>query len=206
PTRTPGCIVNLDTEAQTVTSGVVAALAVKTLHASLAPDALARAISVSVPANSQDLIIHCEASTSTGAAACANAFAAAYLRHRSAAASSVIQQQIASLNSRIRSLQQTAAALGTTVTSLPANSSQGETAQAGLTAVRSQLNSLNGKVATLDSEAAQTNGGSIITPATPSSKPVSPEKSVVVPNGISAGLILGLIGAFWWDRRAKRSA
>ena len=154
--RTSGSTVNLDTEAQIVTSGVVAALAGKTLRSSLTPDVLAGAITVTVPANSTDLVITCKASTSTGAAACADAFAKAYLQHRDDAASSVIQQQIVPLKSRISSLQQTAAGLNTTVKSLPAGSSQEAAAQAHRISVQRQLTSLSKQVATLDGEATQT--------------------------------------------------
>ena len=202
--RTSGSTVNLDTESQIVTSGVVAAIAGKTMHSSLTPDTLAQAITISVPANSTDLIITCTASSPTGAAACANAFAAAYLTHRSAAASAVVQQRIGALKSRITSLQQTVAALDTTIRSLPKNSSQRATAQSQLGTTQRQEGALNNQVSTLDGEVGQTNGGAIITRANPSSKPTSPEKSLVVPSGFSVGVILGLLAAFWWDRRDKR--
>jgi len=202
-TRTPGPV-DLDTEAQIVTSGVVATIAGQILHSSLAPSALAAAISVSVPASTFDMRITCRASTNTGAAACANAFAAAYLQHRSEAAASPIQQQIGPLKSRISALQETAASLNTSVSSLPANSAQRADAQAQLGSVRRQLKSLTGQLSTLDASAAQTGGGSIITRASPSSKPISPEKSLVVPSGFAVGLVLGLIAAFVRDRRDKR--
>jgi capsular polysaccharide biosynthesis protein len=202
-TRTPGPV-DLDTEAQIVTSGVVATMAGKILHSSLAPSALASAISVSVPANTLDMRITCRASANTGAAACANAFAAAYLQHRSTAAASLIQQQIGLLKSRLSTLQETAASLSTSVSSLSANSAQRVAAQAQLGSDWRQLKSLTGQLSTLYGEAAQTSGGSIITMASPLGRPISPEKSLVVPSGFTVGLVLGLIGAFVWDRRDKR--
>jgi uncharacterized protein involved in exopolysaccharide biosynthesis/Mrp family chromosome partitioning ATPase len=202
-TRTPGPV-DLDTEAQIATSGVVAGMAGKILHSSLAPSALAAAISVSVPANTLDMRITCRASTNTGAAACANAFAAAYLQHRSVAAASPIQQQIGPLKSRISALQETVASLSTSVSSLPANSAQRLAAQAQLGSDRSQLTSLTGQLSTLYVRATQTSGGSIITRASPSGRAISPEKSLVVPSGFAVGLVLGLFGAFVRDRRDKR--
>jgi len=196
--------VNVSTEATIVTSGVVAAMAGKTLHSSLTPYQLGKQISVVVPANTQTMKITCTTSTSTGAAACANAFANAYLAHRSDAAKSAIQQQITPLRSQITSLQKTVATLSTKVPTLPANSSQRETAQAQLTTAQGQLSSLNGKVATLESEYAQSNGGSIITKALPQGTPSAPKKSLALPAGLVIGLILGLIAAFVWDRRDKR--
>ena len=196
--------VDLFTEDQIVTSGVVATLAGKSLHSSLTPYALASAISASVPANSQDMVITCKASTNTGAAACANAFAAAYLKNRSDSAKTAIDQQIAPLKSQISSLQKTAAALNITVSGLPKNSAGRVTAQTQLGSDRGQLTSLNAKVAGLYGAASQTNGGTIITRASPPGSPSSPEKSLVVPSGLAVGLIAGLLVAFAWDRRDKR--
>ena len=202
-TRTPGPV-DLDTEAQIVTSGVVATIAGQILHSSLTPSALASAISVSVPGNTLDMRITCRASTNTGAAACANAFAAAYLQHRSAAAAFPLQQQIGPLTSRISALQEAAASLSTSVSSLPANSAQRAAAQAQLGSDRRELTSLTGQLSTLDGRTAQTSGGSIITRASPSGRAISPEKSLVLPSGFAVGLVLGLIGAFVRDRRDKR--
>jgi uncharacterized protein involved in exopolysaccharide biosynthesis/Mrp family chromosome partitioning ATPase len=199
-----GGTVNLDTEAQIVTSGVVATMAGKSLHSPLTPYALANAVQVSVPANSQDMVITCMASTNTGAAACANAFAAAYLKHRSDSAKAAIDQQIAALKSQISSLQKTVAGLTTTVSGLPSNSAEKAAAQTQLVSDRGQLNSLNVKVAALYGAAAQTNGGTVITPAHPPGSPSSPEKSLVVPSGLGVGLVAGLIAAFVWDRRDRR--
>ncbi len=78
--------VNLDTEVQIVQSSSVAAIAARELHSSLTPAALAKNISVAVPANSSVLQISCTARSAQQSADCANAFATAYLhepqRHR----------------------------------------------------------------------------------------------------------------------------
>ena len=76
--------VNLDTEAQIVQSSTVAAMAARAIHATVTPTALAARVSVAVPPNSSVLQISCRAATPPKAAACANAFAAAYLQNRSA--------------------------------------------------------------------------------------------------------------------------
>ena len=85
--RTSGATVNLDTEAQVVTSTAVATLAGKTLHSTLTPYKLAAQINVTVPPNSSILDIACKASTAVGAADCANDFAKAYLQNRQQARS-----------------------------------------------------------------------------------------------------------------------
>ncbi len=196
--------VNLYTEAQVVTSGVVAAIAGKTLHSTLTETALVKQIAVTVPPNSQTMQIACTTSTSTGAADCANAFAAAYLQNRSATATASVNQQEAPLKTQIASLQKSIVKLQTAIATLPSNSSTKATDQESLSTDQGQLRSLNGKLAGLDAEGAQNNGGSIITKATPSSSPTSPKKSLILPVGLVVGLIIGLIAAFVWDRRDKR--
>ena len=80
--RTNNALVNLDTEAQLITSGTVAGLAGNIMHSPLTDSQLASEITVTVPPNSQVLNITCTASTAAGAATCANDFAAAYLQNR----------------------------------------------------------------------------------------------------------------------------
>lgn len=196
--------VNLYTEAQVVTSGTVASIAGKTLHSSLPAATLAKQVAVAIPANSQTLQITCSTSSGTGAADCANAFASAYLSNRSATAKAAIEQQITPLKSQVSSLQKTVAKLQTTVNGLPSNSAQRASAQAELTSYQTQLRSLNSRLSGLYGEAAQTNGGNVITKALPSSSPTSPKKSLVLIAGLVMGLIIGLVVAFLWDRRDKR--
>jgi capsular polysaccharide biosynthesis protein len=196
--------VNLYTEAQVVTSGVVGDVALKTLKSTLTESALVKEITVAVPANSQTLQITCNTSSGTAAADCANAFADAYLTNRSAQAKASIDEQITPLKSQISSLQSSVAKLQTTVDGLPQNSSQRATSQAQLTSEQSQLKALDGKLAGLYGEAAQTNGGNVITKAVAPSNPSSPKKSIVLVAGVVIGLLLGLVVAFLWDRRDKR--
>jgi uncharacterized protein involved in exopolysaccharide biosynthesis len=77
--------VNLDTEAQRVTSVPVTSLAADLMHSSLPPIQLSRGVTVVVPPNSSVLDITCHAPTASGAATCANAFAQAYVQSRNAA-------------------------------------------------------------------------------------------------------------------------
>src|SRR5690242_16494633 len=80
--RTNGATVNLDTQAQVVTSTAVATLAGKTMNSPLTPYKLSQQVSVTVPPNSSILNITCKASTPGDAATCANDFAKAYLQNR----------------------------------------------------------------------------------------------------------------------------
>ena len=87
--QTPGgavetATINLDTEAQRVTSETVTMLAAHLMHSSLALSQLSRRVTVSVPRNSAVLDITCHAPTATEAHACAKAFAKAYVQTRDA--------------------------------------------------------------------------------------------------------------------------
>jgi len=201
--RTSGTI-NLDTEAQIVQSTTVATIAAKTLHSSLAPSALLADVSVTVPANSSVLQIGCTARHAPLAAACANAFGAAYLQNRSATAAGAIDAQLNTVREQQSTLQNQASQLSTELSTLPTNSAQHGSAQSQLQTANSELQNLAGQAVSLSSQAASSSGGSIITAAMPPTKPSSPKTSLVLPSGLIAGLLLGLIAAFVIDRGAKR--
>ena len=201
--RTSGAV-NLDTEAQMVTSGTVAGIAGHLLHSPLTTYQLSHSVAVTVPPNSQDLLIACGASTASGSAACAQDFAIAYLRNRSATATATLNAQIQNVEGNLGSLQKTVAGLNTKATALPRNSSQRISDQAAVQSYTNQMHSLEAKLGALRSEAAASSGGHIITNALPPGSPSSPKKSLVLPSGLVAGLLLGLIFAFVTDRRDKR--
>jgi capsular polysaccharide biosynthesis protein/Mrp family chromosome partitioning ATPase len=201
--RTSGSV-NLDTEAQLVTSGTVSAIAVKTLHSPLTPYVLSREINVTVPPNSQVLNIGCSASSGAGAAACANAFASAYLQNRTSSAATTIATRVKALQARQASLVTTISALNAQAKGLSKTSSKRPAIQAKINADRSQLTSLNPQITALIAAGTNVNGGKVITAATAPAKPSSPKKSLVLPSGLAAGLVIGLIIAFIWDRRDKR--
>jgi capsular polysaccharide biosynthesis protein len=200
--RTSGTV-NLDTEAQIVTSGAVAGIAAKTLKSPLTPYQLSKQVAVAVPPNSEVLNISCGASTKIAAAACANAFAAAYLQNRSASAAADLNGQVKALDNNVSSLEKTISGLNAKIGKLP----KGSPARAGYASTvfsdKSQVHAFINHIDQLKSQAADVNGGKIITPATPPGKPSSPKKTLILPSGLVAGLLIGLIAAFIWDRRDK---
>jgi capsular polysaccharide biosynthesis protein/Mrp family chromosome partitioning ATPase len=202
--RTAGATVNLDTQAQVVTSTGVATLAGKMMNSPLTPWQLAQQVSVTVPPNSSILDIACKASTPAGSATCANDFAKAYLQNRKQSAESFVNGQLNTLNQQITKLSSSIAALNTKISSLPSNSPTRATDVAQRDSDNSKLNRLNQNYATTNSELADTNGGSVNNVATPPGKPSSPKKLLILPSGLVAGLLIGLILAFLVDRRDKR--
>ena len=202
--RTNGATVNLDTEAQVVQSTTVATEAGKLMHSPLSPWQLDKQVNVTVPPNSSILDITCSASTAVGAATCANDFAKAYLLNRSQTATNYVNDQLAKLQQKINALNQAEGALNTKISSLPSNSPAKAADQALLKTDQSQVVKLTQKYAATSALVAQTNGGSVISAATPPGKPSSPKKLLILPSGLVAGLLIGLIVAFLMDRRDKR--
>jgi len=197
-------LVNLQTEAALVTSGTVTTIAQKKLHSPLTTYQLRKTVSVTVPTNSQVLTISCSASTAAGSAACAQAFAEAYLENRSATAASSLSSRMHSLQGKVSALQKTVSTLNTRISGLPSNSPARISDQATARSDTDQLSALNQQLASLTSDSTNTSGGHIVTAASPPGKPSSPDKSIALPAGLIAGLLLGLIGAFVWDRRDTR--
>ncbi len=196
--------VNLDTEVQIVQSSSVAAIAASDLHSSLTPQALVKNISVAVPANSSVLQISCTSRSAQQSAACANAFAAAYLTNRTATATNTDNAELKTIRNQLTALEKRTAQLSIQSRSLPVNSPQRASAQAQLQTAASQLRALANQSAALSASGAAASGGSIITKATPPGAPSSPKKKIILPSGLLAGLLIGLVVAFAWDKRDTR--
>lgn len=196
--------VNLDTEVQIVQSSSVAAIAASDLHSSLTPQSLVKNISVAVPANSSVLQISCTARSAEQSAACANAFASAYLTNRTATATNTDNAELKTIRNQLTALEKRTAQLSIQSRSLPVNSPQRASAQAQLQTAASQLRALANQSAALSASGAAASGGSIITKATPPAVPSSPKKKIILPSGLLAGLLIGLVIAFAWDKRDTR--
>jgi capsular polysaccharide biosynthesis protein/MinD-like ATPase involved in chromosome partitioning or flagellar assembly len=201
--RTTGAV-NLDTEAQVVQSATVAQAAAKLMHATQTLPQLIKRVSVTVPANSQVLSISCQASSAVGAADCAQSFAQAFLTYTSSSTTTAANSQISALQLKISALESASAKLTVEVGSLPDNSSQRATAQEQLSSDQGQLSSLNSQVAQLTAELINPSGGSILSNALPPASPSSPKPLLILPSGLLAGLLIGLILAFIVDRRDRR--
>src|SRR5450755_185681 len=207
--RTGGSV-NMDNEAQIVQSVTVASLAASRFHAALAPSDLVKQISVSVPPNTTFLQVKCDESTAATAAECANAFGNAYLTNRRTTAADAVTSELSGLTSRISVLATRIATLKADVARLPAASAQHIKDQLTLTAVQDELNELQGDsnklVPFLDSLNLPNNTavGQIATPATAPTSPSSPRALLLLPSGVLAGLLLGLLTAFLVDFRDRR--
>lgn len=199
-----GGTVNLDTEAQLVTSGIIGAIAQKLMHSSETVYQLTKQVGVTIPPNSTVLTINCSASTAAASATCAQDFARAYLQNRSTSAALSLATQEKDLQGKVTSLLKDMSRLNTQISALPKNSPTRASDAATVATDKGQVNAFNRQITSLTGGAANVVGGSIITPASAPGKPTSPKKSLILPSGLVAGLVIGLIAAFVWDRRDKR--
>ncbi|HZC27177.1 MAG TPA: Wzz/FepE/Etk N-terminal domain-containing protein [Actinopolymorphaceae bacterium] len=156
-------LVNLETEAQLVSTEGVAALVIKKLHSKLGADRLLELVEVENPTNTQVLRISFTAPSRSGALHGAQAFAESYLDYRESRAKSITDARLG----RIRKQQSdTQAKLGD-VTDELSKTSQGSARRAYLeeriSALASQLASFETEVSTLT--AADIAPGQVISPA-----------------------------------------
>jgi capsular polysaccharide biosynthesis protein/MinD-like ATPase involved in chromosome partitioning or flagellar assembly len=196
--------IDLDTEAQIVQSASVGTLARKSLHSRLSATKLVKAITVTVPPNSQVLQVNCAEGTAADAAKCANAFADAYLQNRSDATVSGIKKQLAGLQQQVNDLQQKITNVTARMRPMPHGSRKRISAGTELTMYNSQLDSLSNHMANLMAQSTNTSGGRIITNAVAPRAPTSPQRKLAWPSGLVAGIVAGLIVAYWRDRSDKR--
>ncbi|MGA5301390.1 Wzz/FepE/Etk N-terminal domain-containing protein [Nucisporomicrobium flavum] len=204
--RTKGAI-NLDTEAQLVPSGAVAAKAAALLRSPVSPIELAHDVSVEVPANTTVLVISFEADNPRDAQAGSHAFAEAYLRNREEAARSVLDQKIKTLNLKVRQLTTNLTSINSRLAKAPSGSSDRSNLESLRSNSQNQLNNLTGKLNELTT--ATVDAGSIISDAREPEEPTSPNALLNIATGTMLGLLAGLALAFMrerFDRRLRTAA
>jgi Mrp family chromosome partitioning ATPase len=199
--RTKGTI-NLDTEAQLVGSGAVAVKAQQLLRSRVSPVELAKYVSVEVPANTTVLVIRFEADAPKAAQAGSHAFAEAYLRNREETAQSGLDQQIKTLNLKIKQLTTNLTTINTRLAAARAGSSERSNLESLRSNSQNQLNSLTGRLNELTTTTV--GAGSIISDARVPDAPTSPNAMLNMATGAMAGLLLGLGLAFCRERFDRR--
>jgi uncharacterized protein involved in exopolysaccharide biosynthesis/Mrp family chromosome partitioning ATPase len=204
--RTKGSI-NLDTEAQLVGSGAVAARAAALLRSPISPIELARDVSVEVPANTTVLMVRFEADTPEGAQRGSHAFAEAYLRNREETARFGLNAQIKSLTLKVKQLTTNLTGINARL----ANARPGSSERSNLESLRNnsqnQLNALTGRLNEFTTTTIA--AGSIISDARMPDEPTSPNALLNIASGAMIGLLVGLAAAFArerFDGRLRTSA
>lgn len=195
--RTHGTV-NLDTEAQLVTSTAVADRARTLLRTGATSAALTGQVNVSVPPNSTVLDIEFSAPTARAAQAGSHAFATAYLANRTASATSAANDQAAALRGQISQVTTALQQLSGRLAALPAGSAQHVYLDSQRTNLNNQLNGLTGTLDTLATTAITP--GHIISDAPLPAAPTSPSLPVDAAAGLAAGLLLGSTAALVYGR------
>lgn len=93
--------VNLDTEAQVVSSTAVGTIAQQLLNTATPVGALLKRVSVSIPPNSTILRIACTAHSPQTSQNCANAFGTAYLQNRTSLEKAALAAQVAATKAQL---------------------------------------------------------------------------------------------------------
>jgi uncharacterized protein involved in exopolysaccharide biosynthesis/Mrp family chromosome partitioning ATPase len=199
--RTKGTI-NLDTEAQLVGSGAVAAKAAALLRSTVPPTELAKNVSVEVPANTTVLMITYQADTPDGAQRGSHAFAEAYLRNREETARSGLDVQIKSLSLKIRQLTTNLSGINARLARTQPGSSERSNLESLRSNSQNQLNSLTGRLNEFTTTTIA--AGSIISDARVPDAPTSPNAALNLATGAMLGLLLGLLLAYARERLDRR--
>lgn len=195
--RTNGAI-NLDTEAQLVTSATVADGAKTLMNSDESAQTLADRVSVSVPPNSSVLTIEYTAGTPDDAAEGAHSFALAYLANRKTVAEQRAETQAKALSSQISSLRKQLKKVSRRLAELPVDSTDRQYAQAEQNVLTSQIADLRKQLTPLDEP--EIDPGHIITDASPPSSPSQPVPVLFLVSGAMLGLLAGLAIAVLRDR------
>ncbi|QGN33903.1 Wzz/FepE/Etk N-terminal domain-containing protein [Microlunatus sp. Gsoil 973] len=193
---------NLDTEAQLVTSNAVATRARTLLNVGTPARDLAKQVSVTVPPNTSVLSIGFSASTSSSAQAGAQAFADAYLANRKDSAESDLEAQANAIRAQIKDLQRQLADSNKRLATLSKGSPERSSEQATNRSLETQIRGLNSQLTPLVGQ--DINPGTIITDAQVPLSASNPSPKILLGSGLLAGLLAGALGAFAVDRRDKR--
>jgi Mrp family chromosome partitioning ATPase len=180
--------INLDTEAQLVTSTETVAIAADTLGSD--PGDVADRVNVSVPPNTEILDITYVGDTAQDAQQGARAFADAYLTQRKQAGEATLKAEDDGLQTRIDAVQAQLDAVLKKRATQPDSSPEAQRSDEQARALNTQLANLNSSQTRVRSETI-TPGTIVTDPALPRS-PSSPDPFIALAAGIVLGLAAGV--------------
>lgn len=183
--------INLDTEAQLVTSTDTVDEVAKALHVS--PDTattMVDNVTVSVPPNTEILQITYDDSTANAAVQGAKAFADGYLAQRTATGQAYLAAQAKVVQAQITALKAQLAPLIAAEANLSPTSADRARADAQINGLDAQLTTLTNQENQITSTGVQ--AGQIVTQPVLPTDPSSPNKLVALAAGLVLGLLLGI--------------
>jgi Mrp family chromosome partitioning ATPase/capsular polysaccharide biosynthesis protein len=199
--RTSGSV-NLDTEAQLVTSAEVAADAAKLLKVGTAPGDLAAAVTVDVPANTSVMAITFDAGTPTFAQMGSHAFATAYLDNRQGSAQSDLTGQSNAIIAKINQQQSSLTKINNELAGFKPGSARYSNLQSERQTLMSQVNTLTNRLNDLSTTTVTS--GKIITDAGLPTRPIKPSVPLFLTSGAMLGILIGVALAIGRQRADKR--
>lgn len=202
--RTTSDEINLDTEAQLVTSEPVAERAGELLSSDLSAVALADHVRVTVPPNTTVLAITYTAGDASDAQRGAQMFARAYLENRQETAQAKVDADIKRLEDQIDQTTVDIQDVDATLLRLTGPKERADRAYqlARRAALSNQLQSYNAELAPINGD--KVDPGEVIVDAQLPKRPVDPNPWLIIPAGLMVGLVLGLAAAAWRERSDKR--
>lgn len=178
--------VNLDTEAQIVTSQAVSSRAKVNLQTPEIVGQLVQNVSVDVPPNTNVLRISFAASSAEAAQIGAAAYADGYLANRRETADQLLEEQARALRQQISELE----------SQLPAATPDERTG------FEASLQTLNTRLAYV--VGTRVDPGKVISDSLLPKRPASPNAGLVLTSGLAFGLLLGLMCLLLLERRDAR--
>jgi polysaccharide biosynthesis transport protein len=194
--------VNLDTEAQLIRSVVVANRAKTLMRVDDAPESLIGGVSITVPPNSQVLVVAFEASSRERARDGSHAFTQAYLDLQTDLAKRELDAQVAGIREQMDTVNTQLTEVAARIAVLPVNSVDRQRAEADRNVLTNQLAALNSRLSPMLTM--PLDPGSIITDATLPAQPSSPNRLLNLASGFGGGLLLGIAAALLMDRLDTR--
>jgi capsular polysaccharide biosynthesis protein len=196
--------INLDTEAQVVSSDSVLAAAVKELKLTDSPRSFGQNVTVAVPPNTEILSIAVTANNSAQASRSAAAVAEAYLATRNSAAGAIRTARLRALVDRSKSLQ--AQDDKATAALVKARDDRDDVEKAQLSAsskrLERQLSTISEQINGLQLKVIS--GGRVLSPATAVASNAKLTQLLGIVTGTALGLFLGLGAAKGLDRLRRR--
>lgn len=199
--RTSGPV-NLDTEAQLVTSSVVASRAQTALGSNEALKDLTAHVAVSVPPNSAVLNISFSDPDPELAAEGAQEFAIAYLGNRQDSVDAAAEAFDSDIQEAVTALNDELSEIAEQLAEVPVGSPE----RAGLDSQRTQLQERLASLTAQSTEGGMAGGsvGSLITEPVVPTAPSAPNTRILLASSLLLGLLFGLGAALFKERRDHR--
>jgi len=194
--------INLDNEAQLVTSTTVATDAAALMRSTLPPDTLVRNVRVEVPPNTTFLVITYSSDRAETAQGGSHAFAEAYLRNREESAKAENAARIAILNDKINQLNASLTQTNSRLALLKPSDPNRPNLESQRSTATSQINTLAGQLNQLLT--ATVSAGKITRDADLPGTPVKPNRLLNLASGAMIGLLLGVGAAMLRERLDQR--